>query len=427
MRETELDLDFLAQSESLFTLVQRPPGLRGNLDEGEPRAPQRHLSQRLLRVDPAELRRERLRQPGGRPERGQRDRRQAHPAAGRRRAAGRPLRVPAPPRAPARLSRRHADALAALELGERHDGQVTHARARVLHTALGRGHLLRGRGRRPAAARRHPLEPARQPARPAGGDDPRGGRGARQPAGEPARSRPRPARRARAPDAAQRADDGGRDGAPARRPRPDGADPDRARPRPRDHLGRLEPGQPLRVVKLLAYHWSSQQSVEFLRDQVDAGLENAVAEGWDGLARTQREYLDAFWDARRRRARRRPRDPAGAALRAVPRPPGRGAGRGARHPGQGPDRARLRRPRLLGHRAYVLPVLATPSPARGRGPALAAPHPRPGAARAKELGLRGAAFPWRTIHGEECSGYWPAGTAAFHVNADIAGAVYRLG
>ena len=47
-------------------------------------------------------------------------------------------------------------------------------------------------------------------------------------------------------------------------------------------------------------------------------------------------------------------------------------------------------------------------------------------ARASELGLRGAAFPWRTIHGEECSGYWPAGTAAFHVNADIAGAVYRL-
>jgi alpha,alpha-trehalose phosphorylase len=45
--------------------------------------------------------------------------------------------------------------------------------------------------------------------------------------------------------------------------------------------------------------------------------------------------------------------------------------------------------------------------------------------RAKELGLRGAAFPWRTIHGEECSGYWPAGTAAFHVNADIAGAMYR--
>ena len=40
-------------------------------------------------------------------------------------------------------------------------------------------------------------------------------------------------------------------------------------------------------------------------------------------------------------------------------------------------------------------------------------------ARARQLGLRGATFPWRTIHGEECSGYWPASTAAFHVNADV--------
>ena len=40
-------------------------------------------------------------------------------------------------------------------------------------------------------------------------------------------------------------------------------------------------------------------------------------------------------------------------------------------------------------------------------------------------GCAGAAFPWRTITGEECSGYWPAGTAAFHVNADIADAVIR--
>ncbi len=45
--------------------------------------------------------------------------------------------------------------------------------------------------------------------------------------------------------------------------------------------------------------------------------------------------------------------------------------------------------------------------------------------RARLLGLSGAAFPWRTIHGEECSGYWPAGTAAFHINADIADAVIR--
>ncbi len=45
--------------------------------------------------------------------------------------------------------------------------------------------------------------------------------------------------------------------------------------------------------------------------------------------------------------------------------------------------------------------------------------------RAKVLGLKGASFPWRTIAGEECSSYWPAGTAAFHINADIANAVLQ--
>ena len=44
---------------------------------------------------------------------------------------------------------------------------------------------------------------------------------------------------------------------------------------------------------------------------------------------------------------------------------------------------------------------------------------------ARTLRLRGAAFAWRTIRGEECGGYWPAGTAAFHVNADIAVAAIR--
>jgi alpha,alpha-trehalose phosphorylase len=41
--------------------------------------------------------------------------------------------------------------------------------------------------------------------------------------------------------------------------------------------------------------------------------------------------------------------------------------------------------------------------------------------RAKMLGhLKGAAYPWRTISGIECSGYFPAGTAQYHINADIA-------
>ncbi len=63
-------------------------------------------------------------------------------------------------------------------------------------------------------------------------------------------------------------------------------------------------------------------------------------------------------------------------------------------------------------------------PRRTRCAGGTAPCPGPSTGP-RQLGLRGAAFPWRTITGAECSAYWPAGTAAFHVNADIAHAVAR--
>jgi len=40
--------------------------------------------------------------------------------------------------------------------------------------------------------------------------------------------------------------------------------------------------------------------------------------------------------------------------------------------------------------------------------------------RAKELSQTGALFPWRTINGHEASSYYPAGTAQYHIDADIA-------
>ncbi|MFL5285148.1 MAG: glycosyl hydrolase family 65 protein [Rhodopila sp.] len=40
-------------------------------------------------------------------------------------------------------------------------------------------------------------------------------------------------------------------------------------------------------------------------------------------------------------------------------------------------------------------------------------------ARARLLGHRGALFPWRTINGQETSAYYAAGTAQYHINADI--------
>ena len=58
----------------------------------------------------------------------------------------------------------------------------------------------------------------------------------------------------------------------------------------------LVPGEPLRVVKFLAYGWSSQRSISAVVDQVGAALAGARHSGWDGLLAEQRAYLDEFWD-----------------------------------------------------------------------------------------------------------------------------------
>ena len=46
-------------------------------------------------------------------------------------------------------------------------------------------------------------------------------------------------------------------------------------------------------------------------------------------------------------------------------------------------------------------------------------------ARAREMHQKGALYPWRTINGMEASAYFPAGTAQYHINADIAYSVYQ--
>jgi alpha,alpha-trehalose phosphorylase len=188
----------------------------------------------------------------------------------------------------------------------------------------------------------------------------------------------------------------------------------------------LQPGQRLRVVKLLAYGWSSRRSLPALRDQVGAALAAAKLAGWEGLCRAQREYLDTFWDA--------------ADVRVDGDPEVQQAVRfgmfhvlqaGARNEMRPMPAKGLTGPGYDGHtfwdtEMFALPVLIYTQP-HAAAQSLRWRHATLELARerARTLGLNGAAFPWRTIRGQECSGYWPAGTAAFHIGADIADATLR--
>ncbi|MET8586673.1 glycosyl hydrolase family 65 protein [Streptomyces collinus] len=188
----------------------------------------------------------------------------------------------------------------------------------------------------------------------------------------------------------------------------------------------LEPGQTLRVEKLVAHGWSGTRSLPAMADQVDAALAAAAHDGWQGLLDEQRAYLDDFWaradvevdgDEEIQQAVRFAlfhvlQAGARAEQRAIPAKGLTGSG-------------------YDGHafwdtEMFVLPVLTHTAP-QAVAEALRWRHNTLDEARerATQLGLGGAAFPWRTIQGAEGSAYWPAGTAAFHVNADIADAVVR--
>jgi alpha,alpha-trehalose phosphorylase len=188
----------------------------------------------------------------------------------------------------------------------------------------------------------------------------------------------------------------------------------------------LEPGQPLRIVKLLAYGWSSQRSLHSLRDQVDAALASARRTGWEGLLAEQREYLDDVWD---RADIELDGDPAlqqavRFAIFQVVQAAARAEGRGI--PAKGLTGRGYDGHTFWDTETYTVPVLTFVAPAAAKD-ALQWRYSTMNLAeaRAKELGFRGVTFPWRTIRGHECSGYWPAGTAALHINADIADAAER--
>ncbi|GAA3022195.1 glycosyl hydrolase family 65 protein [Gordonia defluvii] len=185
-------------------------------------------------------------------------------------------------------------------------------------------------------------------------------------------------------------------------------------------------GQKLTLTKYIGYGWSARRSVPALGAQVEAALALAVDTGWDKLVAEQTAYLDDFWhdadieldgDPELQQAVR-------FALFHVLQAGARGESRAI--PAKG-----LTGPGYDGHafwdtESFVLPMLTYTLPVAA-SQELRWRHATmdKAKARAAELAQKGAMFPWRSINGDECSGYWPAGTAGVHVSADIANAVAR--
>ena len=189
--------------------------------------------------------------------------------------------------------------------------------------------------------------------------------------------------------------------------------------------GNAMAGQPIRLTKYIAY----RTSLEHLADNLpDAALHDAAAAkaaGFEILQAEQRDELERYWETADVRVdgddglQQGIRFNLFSLLQAAGRD-GRTSIAAKGVSGEGYE----------GHyfwdtETYCLPffVYTHPSIARSllefRCRTLDKAR-----SRARELGHVGALFPWRTIAGEETSPYFPAGTAQYHINADI---VFALG
>jgi alpha,alpha-trehalose phosphorylase len=195
------------------------------------------------------------------------------------------------------------------------------------------------------------------------------------------------------------------------------------------------PGCAIQLTKYMVYHTSGTASVQELCERAEWTMDRIVRRGWSELLASQQAYLDDFWrrsdvrvrDIRTERTKRSTVEIQQAIrfnlfhiLQASARADDTGV------PAKGLTGQAYEGHYFWDTEIYLLPFLTYTSPRIARN-LLSFRHkmlPR-ARERARELGHRGAMFPWRTINGEEASAYYAAGTAQYHINADIAYALRK--
>ena len=180
------------------------------------------------------------------------------------------------------------------------------------------------------------------------------------------------------------------------------------------------PGRTVSLTKWLAYHYGEEDGEE-LASRAGLTLRRARAAGYAGaLAEHQREAGD-FWE---RSDILLEGGPAGQqalhfSLFAILQAAWRSEGHGV--PAKGLTGTGYEGHYFWDTEMYVLPFLIHSWPEIARGLLMHRVRMLPRARRrAREVGCAGALFAWRTISGEEASAYYAAGTAQYHIDADIA-------
>jgi alpha,alpha-trehalose phosphorylase len=189
------------------------------------------------------------------------------------------------------------------------------------------------------------------------------------------------------------------------------------------------PGCPIDLTKCMVYHTSQTVSAEELCGRAEWTMDRVMSQGFQQLLASQEQYMDDFWhrsdvrvrDIREERTKRSTVEIQQAIrfnlfhiLQASARAEDAGV------PAKGLTGQAYEGHYFWDTEIYVLPFLTYTSPRIAKNLLTFRYKMLPQArGRARQLGHRGAMFPWRTISGEEASAYYAAGTAQYHINADI--------
>ena len=198
---------------------------------------------------------------------------------------------------------------------------------------------------------------------------------------------------------------------------------DRGRVVFRSKLGK---GQGLRIFKALAYHHDATADAGELRFRTNRTLDRALEAGFERIEAEQRTRVDEFWRSSDVQVEDDP-----AVQQAVRFNLFQILQATARAEGFGVPAKALSGLGYEGHyfwdtEIYLLPFLLYTRPHVARS-LLEHRYAQLDSARrrAREVGQKGALFPWRTINGEEASAYYAASTAQYHIDADIVFAAQR--
>ena len=189
------------------------------------------------------------------------------------------------------------------------------------------------------------------------------------------------------------------------------------------------PDCPIHLTKYMVYHTSPTALPEELCGRAEWTMDRVLTQGFEQLLASQEQYMEDFWrrsdvrvrDIREDRTKRSTVEIQQAIrfnlfhiLQASARAEDTGV------PAKGVTGQAYEGHYFWDTEIYLLPFLIYTSPRIAKNLLTFRYNMLPQArARARELGHRGAMFPWRTISGEEASAYYAAGTAQYHINADI--------